>query len=92
MIYANPQIFDWYFIQLHRRSVLTEQTAPKRSVGVHYAPDVSLFSNYQDIFLLSILDQYKNMGLNVKGVDSSARFLDALAGISDPEEKRKTIG
>jgi len=32
------------------------------------------------------------MGLNVKGVDSSARFLDALAGISDPEEKRKTIG
>ena len=40
----------------------------------------------------SVLDQYKNMGLNVKGVDSSARFLDALAGISDPEEKRKTIG
>lgn len=40
----------------------------------------------------SVLDQYKHMGLNVKGVDSSARFLDALAGISDPEEKRKTIG
>ena len=40
----------------------------------------------------SVLDQYKDMGLNVKGVDSSARFLDALAGISDPEEKRKTIG
>ena len=32
------------------------------------------------------------MGLNVKGVDASARFLDALAGKSDPEEKRKTIG
>ena len=40
----------------------------------------------------SVLDQYKDMGLNVKGVDASARFLDALAGISDPEEKRKTIG
>jgi len=40
----------------------------------------------------SVLDQYKDMGLNVKGVDSSARFLDALAGKSDPEEKRKTIG
>ena len=40
----------------------------------------------------SVLDQYKDMGLNVKGVDSSARFLDALAGISDPEEKRKSIG
>ena len=32
------------------------------------------------------------MGLNVKGVDASARFLEALAGISDPEEKRKAIG
>ena len=33
------------------------------------------------------------MGLNVKGVDSSSRFMDALAGKkSDPEEKRKTIG
>ncbi|OMP31121.1 MULTISPECIES: glutamine-hydrolyzing GMP synthase [Mangrovimonas] len=39
-----------------------------------------------------VLDQYKHMGLNVKGVDASARFLDALAGKSDPEEKRKTIG
>jgi len=40
----------------------------------------------------SVLDQYKDMGLNVKGVDSSDRFLDALEGISDPEEKRKAIG
>ncbi|WBL23435.1 glutamine-hydrolyzing GMP synthase [Zunongwangia sp. HRR-M8] len=39
-----------------------------------------------------VLHQYKDMGLNVKGVDSSARFLDALAGISDPELKRKAIG
>lgn len=40
----------------------------------------------------SVLTQYKGMGLNVKGVDASARFLDALAGISDPETKRKKIG
>lgn len=40
----------------------------------------------------SVLDQYKGMGLNVKGVDASDRFLDALAGISDPETKRKKIG
>ena len=40
----------------------------------------------------SVLDQYKHMGLNVKGVDASARFLEALAGISDPEGKRKAIG
>ena len=40
----------------------------------------------------SVLHQYKDMGLNVKGVDASARFLDALSGISDPELKRKAIG
>tara|TARA_R110002111_G_scaffold100922_5_gene156247 strand:+ start:3633 stop:5168 length:1536 start_codon:yes stop_codon:yes gene_type:complete len=39
-----------------------------------------------------VLQQYEGMGLNVKGVDASARFLDALAGKSDPEEKRKAIG
>jgi GMP synthase (glutamine-hydrolysing) len=36
--------------------------------------------------------QYKGMGLNVKGVDASERFLSALAGIEEPEIKRKTIG
>ena len=39
-----------------------------------------------------VLEQYKGMGLNVKGVDASARFLGELAGESDPETKRKTIG
>ncbi len=40
----------------------------------------------------SVLEQYEGMGLNVKGVDASARFLDALKGIEDPELKRKAIG
>ncbi len=40
----------------------------------------------------SVLTQYEGMGLNVKGVDASARFLEALAGESDPEKKRKAIG
>ncbi|MBU7570821.1 MAG: glutamine-hydrolyzing GMP synthase, partial [Flavobacterium sp.] len=40
----------------------------------------------------NVLEQYKGMGLNVKGVDASARFLGELAGIEDPETKRKTIG
>ncbi|MBX9808264.1 MAG: glutamine-hydrolyzing GMP synthase, partial [Flavobacteriaceae bacterium] len=40
----------------------------------------------------SVLDQYEGMGLNVKGVDASQRFYDALAGVSDPELKRKAIG
>ncbi|NNE30792.1 MAG: glutamine-hydrolyzing GMP synthase [Winogradskyella sp.] len=41
---------------------------------------------------VDVLEQYEGMGLNVKGVDASARFLDALEGKSDPEEKRKAIG
>jgi len=40
----------------------------------------------------NVLEQYKGMGLNVKGVDSSARFLSELAGVDDPETKRKIIG
>lgn len=40
----------------------------------------------------NVLHQYKDMGLNVKGVDASDRFLDALKGIEEPELKRKTIG
>jgi len=40
----------------------------------------------------SVLTQYEGMGLNVKGVDASERFLGALAGIEDPELKRKVIG
>lgn len=39
-----------------------------------------------------VLDSYKGMGLNITGVDARQRFYDALAGISDPEGKRKAIG
>jgi len=40
----------------------------------------------------TVLHSYKDMGLNVIGVDASDEFLDALKGISDPELKRKSIG
>jgi len=39
-----------------------------------------------------VLESYKGMGLNVIGVDAKQKFYDALAGISDPEGKRKAIG
>ena len=39
-----------------------------------------------------VLKTYEQMGLNIDGVDAGKRFLDALKGISDPEEKRKIIG
>ncbi len=39
-----------------------------------------------------VLSSYKDMGLNVIGVDASERFLEALKGVTDPEKKRKAIG
>ncbi|RYE52345.1 MAG: glutamine-hydrolyzing GMP synthase [Sphingobacteriales bacterium] len=40
----------------------------------------------------SVLEQYKDMGLNIRGIDAKDRFLSQLAGIKDPELKRKAIG
>lgn len=37
-------------------------------------------------------DYAENMGIRVVVVDESKRFLSALAGVTDPEEKRKIIG
>ncbi len=39
-----------------------------------------------------VLDTYKQLGLNVIGVDERKKFLDDLKGITDPEQKRKSIG
>ena len=39
-----------------------------------------------------VLESYQGLGLNVIGVDAKQRFYDALAGITDPEGKRKAIG
>ncbi len=40
----------------------------------------------------AVLDSYKHMGLNVKGVNAKELFYSALAGQTDPEKKRKAIG
>ncbi len=40
----------------------------------------------------SVLKTYDELGLNVKGIDAAQRFYKELAGKSEPEEKRKTIG
>ena len=39
-----------------------------------------------------VLEDYHDMGLNVRGVRAGERFLEALAGESEPEAKRKAIG
>ena len=40
----------------------------------------------------SVLESYRHMGLNVKGVDAKNRFYVGLKGEKDPEKKRKIIG
>lgn len=39
-----------------------------------------------------VLDSYKDMGLNLVGVDATERFWNDLKGERDPEKKRKIIG
>ena len=68
------------------------------AVLLHKAIGANLHCIFVDNGLLrknefeNVLDSYKGMGLNVKGVNSKQRFYDALKGISDPELKRKAIG
>jgi GMP synthase (glutamine-hydrolysing) len=65
---------------------------------VHQAIGENLFCIFVDNGLLrkdefeQVLNSYKNMGLNIKGVDAKDHFYSVLAGLSDPEEKRKAIG
>ncbi|MFO8053563.1 MAG: glutamine-hydrolyzing GMP synthase [Bacteroidales bacterium] len=65
---------------------------------LHQAIGTNLYCIFVDNGLLrknefeNVLSSYKDMGLNVKGVDAKARFYEALKGISEPELKRKAIG
>ncbi len=44
-------------------------------------------NEYEDV-----MHSYEDMGLNVIGADASADFLRELAGVTEPEAKRKIIG
>jgi GMP synthase (glutamine-hydrolysing) len=65
---------------------------------IHRAIGVNLHGIFVDNGVLrknefyQVLEIYKHLGLNVTGIDARQRFYDALAGKSDPEEKRKAIG
>ncbi|QZE14878.1 glutamine-hydrolyzing GMP synthase [Halosquirtibacter laminarini] len=67
-------------------------------VLLHRAIGDNLTSIFVDNGLLrkdefgSVLDSYKGMGLNVIGVDAKQKFYNDLAGVVDPETKRKIIG
>ena len=68
------------------------------AVLLHRAIGKNLYCIFVDSGLLrknefeDVLESYKNMGLNVKGVKAGDKFLGDLAGVSDPETKRKIIG
>lgn len=65
---------------------------------IHRAIGDRLFGIFVDNGVLrknefqQVLDIYKQIGLNVKGVDAKELFYGQLAGKTDPEAKRKTIG
>ncbi|MGM9799664.1 MAG: glutamine-hydrolyzing GMP synthase [Muribaculaceae bacterium] len=40
----------------------------------------------------NVMKDYECLGLNVIGVDASQKFFTELAGVTDPEKKRKIIG
>jgi GMP synthase (glutamine-hydrolysing) len=40
----------------------------------------------------SVIANYSGLGVNIIGVDASDTFLNALEGVTDPEQKRKIIG
>ncbi len=65
---------------------------------IHRAIGEKLYCVFIDNGLLrknefeSVLDSYKDLGLNVIGIDAGSKFLSELNGVSDPETKRKIIG
>jgi GMP synthase (glutamine-hydrolysing) len=68
------------------------------AVLIHKAIGNNLICIFVDNGLLrknefdEVLHSYRDMGLNVKGVDAKDRFYAALSGLSEPEAKRKAIG
>jgi len=68
------------------------------AVLLHRAIGTNLHCIFVDNGLLrkneftDVLESYRNMGLNVIGVNAARDFLTLLAGIEEPEAKRKIIG
>jgi GMP synthase (glutamine-hydrolysing) len=67
---------------------LVSRAIGDRLVGVFVNTGLLRKNEYEKV--LSMLRD--NLHLNVRGVDASARFLNILAGVTDPEKKRKLIG
>ena len=103
----NPKRFIEYTIEQIRDTVKDDKVVLGLSGGVdssvaamliHKAIGKNLFCVFVDNGLLrknefsTVLSSYKNLGLNVIGVDAKNLFYKGLVGKVDPEDKRKSIG
>ena len=103
----NPKRFVEYTIEKIRNTVKDDKVVLGLSGGVdssvaamliHKAIGKNLFCVFVDNGLLrknefsTVLSSYKNLGLNVIGVDAKNLFYEGLVGKVDPEDKRKSIG
>jgi len=103
----NPEFFIEETIKEIKEKVGNEKVIMGLSGGVdstvaavliHQAIGDQLYGIFVDNGVLrknefeEVLEVYKKMGLNVKGVAVGEAFLDELEGVSDPETKRKIIG
>jgi GMP synthase (glutamine-hydrolysing) len=68
-------------------ATLIHRAIGDRLVGIFVDNGVLRKNEFQQV-----LDTYEQIGLNVKGIDASEVFYRELAGKTDPEAKRKTIG
>jgi len=69
-------------------ATLVSRAIGNRLVGVFV--NTGLLRKNEFAKVLAMLQN--NLHLNVRGIDASQRFLNMLAGVSDPEKKRKLIG
>lgn len=69
-------------------AVLTQKAVGNRLLCLFINNGLLRKNEYEDV-----LERFKkDLNLNVKGVDASELFLSRLAGVSEPEQKRKIIG
>lgn len=103
----TPDSFITSTIEHLRKTIGTDRVVLGLSGGVdssvaalllHEAIGNQLFCIFVDNGLLrkneyeQVLKGYTEMGLQIHGVSAGKMFLDALKGIEEPEQKRKTIG
>ena len=69
-------------------ATLVSRAIGDRLVGVFVNTGLLRKNEFEKV--LSMLRD--NLHLNVRGMDASDRFLNMLAGVTDPEKKRKIIG